>query len=145
MSDVAALFIEPSGLQRQSPGVMVPGYGSRPLRAAAVLPTPCSSCEPTRKAPDIRVRGTRFPSAPSCSLWGALPARPHPSHPDDWMGHSRRSTASCHYFFSSFHLILLYCMNDYRAHRNSCISLSDFTATLCTHSPLKHSNNLYTF
>lgn len=49
MPDMVLFFLEHSGPQLQSRAVMVPGCGSRLLRAAGVLPTLCSLCEPTCK------------------------------------------------------------------------------------------------
>lgn len=46
MSDIVFYFLERSGQQLQSRAVMVPGCGSLLLKAAGVLPTLCSLCEP---------------------------------------------------------------------------------------------------
>lgn len=108
---------ERSGQRLQSRAVMALGWESHPQKAVDVLPTPCSSFEPTCWPQKSKCRDDISLEA-SCLLCRALPAKPDCSDPENWIGNSRRPAASCHFFFSPH---TLYCIHFYQAHKSSCI------------------------
>lgn len=91
---------ERSGQQLRSRAVTVRGCESRLLRAAGVLRTLCSLCEPTRK-PQTSVCRNKISLNTSCSLWRALPANP-PIQITGWVTQGDQH----HPATFSFHLIL---------------------------------------
>lgn len=104
---------------------MVPGCGNRPLRAAGVLPTLCSLCEPNSRNP---YAGTRFPSTPPANY--GEPCQSSQTPPIQIPGWVTQGDQQ-HPATFSFHLMLC-TVYTIAKHTEILHLISDFTATLCT-------------